>query len=276
MKELRRRFDRFCLKNRNKGIRNLMMIIGIGNVITYILSVIDPSNVVYALLCFSPSKVLHGQVWRLVSYVFTYLLDMNSWNVLLAVLSLYCCYQFGRILENTWGSFRFNLYYFTGVLLTDLAAILLGYPATASALNLSLFLAVATIAPDLRVYLMYILPIRLKYLAWVYLGVTAWNVVRMLLTFRGLNFYWLMPLVPLANYFLFFGRDFLNLFPDSWRRPRNYRTTANARPGADWAGAYRSKSGEKPYRHKCEVCGRTDTEYPDLEFRYCSKCNGYH
>ena len=63
---------------------------------------------------------------------------------------------------------------------------------------------------------------------------------------RNVRFYWLMPLVPLANYFLFFGRDFLNLFPDSWRRPhRNYRTTAGPRPNANWANSYRSKSGEK-------------------------------
>ena len=33
---------------------------------------------------------------------------------------------------------------------------------------------------------------------------------------------------------------------------------------------------EKGYHHKCAVCGRTDTDYPDLQFRYCSKCAGYH
>ena len=134
--------------------------------------------------------MLHGQVWRLFSYIFTYLLDASSWGVLLAAVSLYCCYQFGKILENYWGTLRFNLYYLVGLLMTDLAALLMGYPATASALNLSLFLAVATIAPDLRVYLMFILPLKLKYLAWVYLGVTAWNVVRMLLSYSVLRFYW--------------------------------------------------------------------------------------
>ena len=68
-------------------------------------------------------------------------------------------------------------------------------------------------------------------------------------------------------------------YPDAlrYRQRKNYRTTAtNARPNPNWAGAYRSKSGEKPYRHKCTVCGRTDTDYPNLEFRYCSKCNGYY
>ena len=296
MKELRRRFDRFCLKNRNKGIPNLMMVIGIGNVITYILSVIDPSHVVYSLLCFSPTKVLHGQVWRLFSYIFTYLLDASSWGVLLAAVSLYCCYQFGKILENYWGTLRFNLYYLVGLLMTDLAALLMGYPATASALNLSLFLAVATIAPDLRVYLMFILPLKLKYLAWVYLGVTAWNVVQMLLSYSLLRFYWLMPLVPLANYFLFFGKSCMNVLPGGNRvgaRKFQFKRKSGGNSGnPNWASKYRSASGRRPgsgnhgefkkvvdapaYRHKCTVCGRTDVSNPELEFRYCSKCNGFY
>lgn len=85
--------------------------------------------------------------------------------------------------------------------------------------------------------------------------------------------------MPLLNYFLFFGSDIKNILPDAlrYRQRKNYRTTAsNARPNPNWAGSYRSKSGEKPYRHKCTVCGRTDTDYPNLEFRYCSKCNGYY
>ena len=145
MKDLRRRFERFCLKNRNKGIPNLMLVIAIGNLAVYVLSLIDPSNVVYRYLCFSRSAILHGQVWRLVSYIFTYLLDTRGWSFFLAAVSLFCYYQFGRILESYWGAFRFNLYYLTGILLTDLAALLLGSGADAGALNLSLFLAVVQI-----------------------------------------------------------------------------------------------------------------------------------
>ena len=51
---------------------------------------------------------------------------------------------------------------------------------------------------------------------------------------------------------------------------------AGAKPNPNWAKGYQSKTGERPYRHKCTVCGRTDTDYPNLEFRYCSKCNGYY
>ena len=78
MKDLRKKFERFCLKNRNRGIPNLMLVIAIGNLIAYALSVIDPSKVVYRFLCFSSSKILQGQVWRLFTYVFTYLLDVSG------------------------------------------------------------------------------------------------------------------------------------------------------------------------------------------------------
>lgn len=275
MKDLRKRFDRFCLKNRDKGVPDLMLIIGIGNLIVYVLSLIDPSNAVYSLLCFSSAKLLRGQIWRLFTYVFTYLAGSGVYP-LLPLISLYFYYQIGHILERYWGRCRFDLYYLTGLLLTDLAALLLGYPATASALNLSLFLAIATLAPDMQVLLLFI-PLKMKWLAWLYLAGIAWDMIRYILA-APLRLYWLLPLVPLANYFLFFGSDCRNLLPDSLKnRPRRTsRAASGSRPNADWAGAYRAKSGERPYRHKCEVCGRTDTEYPNLEFRYCSKCSGYH
>ena len=226
MKDLRKNFERFCLKNRDRGIPNLMLVIAIGNLIAYALSVIDPSRVVYRFLCFSPSKILHGQIWRLFTYVFTYLLDVSGSYLFLAVISLFCYYQFGKMLENYWGVCRFNLYYLTGVLLCDLAGLLLGYNVNSTDLNLSLFLAVATLAPETRMLLMMFIPIKIKYLAWVDLAFTAVNVVFLLLA-GPLSFYWLMPLVPLANYFLFFGSDVQNLFPNSWR----YRRPKQHNPG---------------------------------------------
>ena len=136
MKDLRRRFERFCLKNRGKGIPNLMLVIAIGNLAVFALSYIDPSNIVYSYLCFSRSAILRGQVWRLFSYIFTYLNDVRGAGLLLAAVSLFCYYQFGKILESYWGTFRFNLYYLTGLVLTDLAALLLGAGADASALGM--------------------------------------------------------------------------------------------------------------------------------------------
>ena len=217
MKDLRRRFERFCLKNRGKGIPNLMLVIAIGNLVVYALSRVDPSNIVYSYLCFSRSAILRGQVWRLFTYVFTYLNDTAGIYLFLAVVSLFCYYQFGKILESYWGPFRFNLYYLTGLLLTDLAALLLGSGADAAALNLSLFLAVATIAPEARVLLLFFIPLKMKYMAWVYLGGTVLSVFLYLRIAPFLSFYWLLPIVPLLNYLLFFGSDVKNILPDALR-----------------------------------------------------------
>ncbi len=280
MKELRKRFERFCLKNRTKGLPNLMLYLAAGNLIVYLLTAIDPSYVIYSALRFHRDAILHGQLWRLFTYILTYAVDVSASSSfsgpLLAAVSLFCFYQFGKILESHWGSFRFNLYYLTGMLLTDLAALILGFSVDSSALNFSLFLAVATIAPDARVLLLFVIPIKFKYMAWVYLAETVFSIVRALLAYRFLSFAWLIPLVPLANYFLFFGSEIRNLFPASWQRRRPGGFGARPQPNRSWAGAYQSKSGERPYRHKCAVCGRTDTEYPNLEFRYCSKCKGYY
>ena len=273
MEELRRRLERFFLKNRDKGIPNLMLYITIGNVAVYLLSVIDPSNVVYSALCFSRSAILHGQIWRLFSYIFTYLLDARGWYFFTALVSLLCYCQFGKILEQYWGRCKFNLYYLTGVVMLDLAALLFGMYATTTYLNISLFLAVATIAPEARVLLMFVLPIKMKWMAWVYLGFTALTVIGGFLS-GPLGLTWLFPILALCNYFLFFGKDIRNIFPNSWQM-RSARQP-HARPNPNWAKGYQSKSGARPYRHKCTVCGRTDTEYPNLEFRYCSKCKGYY
>ena len=276
MKELRKRFERFCLRNRNKGIPNLMMWIGIGNVLVYVLTAIDPSRLVYGALTFSRAGILRGEVWRLFSYVLTYLLDVSGAQMILAMISLFVYYQFGRLLESSWGSFRFNLYYLTGLLLTDLFGLIIGSGVSAVALNLSIFLAVATLAPEMRMLLFFIIPVKIKYLAWFDLALTVLMSALYMGSYGFLSFAWLLPIVPIMNYLLFFGRDIRNLLPASMKRRRQSWRAAVRRPNVHWADGYRSKTGERPYRHKCTVCGRTDTDYPNLEFRYCSKCSGYY
>ncbi len=276
MKNLRRRFERFCLKNRSRGIPNLMFVLAIANVIVYVLTMIDPSRVVYSWLRFQPTLILQGQVWRLFTYLLTYLCDTAGSGLLLGVVSLYCYTQFGKLLEQQWGTCRFNLYYFCGVLLCDIAALVLGMPLSSGSLNLSLFLAIATLIPEARVLLFFIIPIKMKYMAWVYLGITALELITTITHFGFGSMLWLVSIVPLLNYFVFFGSDVLNLLPAVRYRPRPKPAAPKQKPSADWAASYQSKSGERAYRHKCTVCGRTDTEYPALEFRYCSRCSGYH
>ena len=125
--------------------------------------------------------------------------------------------------------------------------------------------------------LFFIIPLKMKYLAWFYFVITILQVV-----FTSFP-YNLFPIFALLNYFLFFGSSILGILPDFMQPRSGSRKKAfgdfgrkKEKPNPNWADGYRSKSGEKPYRHKCTVCGRTDTDYPNLEFRYCSKCNGYY
>ena len=292
MGNLKRNYNRFVFKHRDKGIPNLMLWIVLTNILVYVYDLISGGNILYNALHFNMDLILKGQVWRLFSYIF---LNAASYsNPLIVALAMLFYYNMGRTLESVWGTLRFNLYYLCGVLLIDVAGVLgwLISPSTmyyisATYLNLSLFLGVATLAPDRRILIFFFIPMRMKWMAFIDLILSLLPLLEMLtmmLPLYGFSwslvFYALFPLVAILNYFLFFGRDVRNILPDWMNRKRpkkNYRTTAQTppRPDPNWANNYRSNSGERPYRHKCTVCGRTDTNCPGLEFRYCSKCKGY-
>ena len=278
MKNLRRNFERLCYQNRNKGIPNLMFYISVGTAIVYFLSMADESSTLYQVLCFDRAMILQGQVWRLITYVFTY----NPGNILLTLISLLCYFSLGRAMENILGTFRFNLFYFSGIVMMDIFCMIFGgFRADVYYLNMSLFLGYATLYPNAGFLLFFIIPIK----AWIFalfdLIVTFSDVVR--LTAAGLFPYNLFPLIAIANYFLFFGKDVLNVIPLSWRinASRLFKKKGAKKTGTvpfPTAGSYQATTAKvkEPYTHKCTVCGRTDVSNPELEFRYCSRCNGYH
>lgn len=88
MKNLRRSFDRFCFQHRDKGIPNLMLFIVLGNAVVYLLSTFAQNFALYNLLCFDRDAILQGQVWRLVTYVFTSFSSSN--NILPWACSIGC------------------------------------------------------------------------------------------------------------------------------------------------------------------------------------------
>ena len=207
MKKLRSRFDRFCFRHRDKGIRNLMMYIALGSALVYVMSLVDKTNALNYFLCFDRAAILRGQVWRL----FTYALTFDSGNILYTAIGLICYYSLGQAIENSWGTFRFNLFYFTGMLLMDIYCMIFDLYATVDYLNLSLFLAYATMYPDAQFLLLFIIPVK----AWIF------ALVDLLLVVFGFVMYPfpanLFSVISLANYFLFFGKDVLNVIPVSWR-----------------------------------------------------------
>jgi membrane associated rhomboid family serine protease len=280
LKNLRTKFERFCYQNRNKGIPNLMLYVTLGSAIVYLLSMFDQSSTLYNALCFDRELILRGQVWRLFTYAFTF----DGGHILITAIGLFCYYTLGRAMESLWGTLRFNLFYLTGIVLMDIFCLIFGGWADITYLNMSLFLAYATLFPDTRFLLLYFIPVK----AWVFalfdLALTLYNVV--MLTSIGLFPYSLFPLVAIANYFLFFGKDVCNVIPLSWRMKlrklfrRKSTYTNQEKPPIQFyrtAPDNKDRGKAKPsYTHRCTVCGRTDVSHPELEFRYCSRCTGYH
>ena len=179
MKNLRRKFDIFCFRNRNKGIPNLMLYLTLGSAMVYLFTTVTQNTFLYELLSFNREKILQGQVWRLFSYPLT----SASGNLVMTLIFLVCYYSLGRAMENVWGTLRFNLYYLSGVVLMDLYALVFGGTASAYYLNLSLFLGYATLYPDSQFLFLFIIPVK----AWIFAVLTVqllkycWNWTRLLI-----------------------------------------------------------------------------------------------
>ena len=284
LKGIRNRFERFCYAHRNWGIPNLMLYLVLASGVVSIMQLMGYDQI-YNVLCFDRALILQGQVWRLVTYLFT----MRSGNLLTTLIMLYCYYSLGRAVEATWGTFKFNLYYLIGVILMDVFAMVFGgievetadgiysftYYYTGSMttfLHLSLLICFATIYTESQFLLFFIIPIKAWILALFYLVIILVQVVQMCTPYLFFP-HCLFPLVALLNYFLFFGKDVLNVLPPFMRPKRVvYRggyTTVGKTPRTE------KKEAPKPYSHRCVICGRTDASNPQLEFRYCSRCNGY-
>ena len=276
MKNFRRSFERFCLRNQNKGIKNLMLYICGGNAVVYLLSIIAQNYSLYYMLCFDRTLILRGQIWRLFTYPLTMQAGIGGGlNILLVALVLFCYYSLGTVIERRWGTLKFNLFYLSGVVMMDIFCMF--FPncrASVSYLNMSLFLSYATMFPDATFLLYMIIPIK----AWLF------ALIDLVLVAIGIfqnpfptNFF---PIIALANYFLFFGSDVLNLLPMKWRlKLRKLFHTKSSTGGPKvihFKVSSQPKQEKKEYNHRCTVCGRTDVTNPELEFRYCSRCKGYY
>ena len=302
MKDLRRRFERFCMRNRNKGISNLMLYICLGTGLVTFANMMNGGNILYDLLCFDKDAILHGQVWRLVSWLLT---EQLAGNPVLSVLFLYFFYRLGCAVEMSIGTFKFNLFYLGGVVLMDLFAMIfcptetviisnmvippevftVFYSNMAYYLHLSMVLAFSTMYPDSQFMVLMLIPIKAWVLALIDLiliGISVFNLCYPVMFFP----HCLFPLIGLLTYFIFFGADMHNLLPLSWRvklqrkkRGKNNQTASRPKVVPFTSPSNQHSAPSHPqasYTHKCTVCGRTDASNPELEFRYCSRCKGYH
>ncbi|MDR2421032.1 MAG: rhomboid family intramembrane serine protease [Oscillospiraceae bacterium] len=271
MKFFSDKIDRFCATHRRFGIRRLMTYIVAASAAVLILSFIDTRGVLLGLLSFDPGRVLRGEIWRAVTWI---LLPFSD-NVFLSALTLYFYYFIGTTLEREWGAGKLTIFYGAGILLN--AAYSLAMYATGLAgyifpnplyLNLSMFFAFATLFPDTRIMLFFIIPVKVKWLAWFDAALFAYSIYRYLSL--GLYFFALVPVVAVLNFLLICGVPGARFL-----RARAVSNVINVNFKRASRDDLRETKGAA-YRHKCEVCGRTDVSNPELQFRYCSRCEGFH
>lgn len=310
-------FDRLEQKYGRYAIKNLMYyIIGL-YALGFIIEIFAP-EVYDSYLSLNAEAILHGQIWRIV----TFIIQPPSTSLFWIFFSLYMYYMIGTVLENVWGAFRFNVYFFMGVILTVIAAMLVylifgvNLPLSTYYINLALFMAFAMIAPDTRVLLFFIIPIKIKWLAYfdgIYiiltivvgylsplLGVINVNIAQPLLSgFMSLG---ILPyastfagvcslayinataaLVSMLNFFIFWlmtgrsrktvgQRQFKKVMKEQQKRnAKNAKDNNQERPHMQHV---RYMGEPKTARHCCAVCHRTELDAPDMEFRFCSKCEG--
>ena len=258
MRDPMNKIERFCYNHPYFGIKNLMLYITIANVAFWVLSAINPMFLSY--LSFDASLILKGQVWRLV----TFMLYPPSTG-LLAFIAFYFYYWIGNTLEQYWGTGQFTIYFFSGVILSVIYGFVIYLRLDSYYIYLSMFFCFASMFPDTTILLFYIIPVKMKYLAIVD---AVFFVLSVIMNPFPIN---LLPVVAVLNYLVYCGDWLFDFFRPSHVRQR--QKTVNFKREAR---RIQREQANKPYHYKCAVCGRTDVDHPELEFRYCSRCVGYH
>lgn len=264
--------DKLERKYRQYAIPNLIQYIVGGMAIVFVFSLLNPG--ITSALYFSPVAVLQGQVWR----IFTFLVIPRTGSAFWILFSLLFTFFVGRSLESYFGTFKFNVFYFMGVIGTILSSIILtllfrvDFPTTNEMIHTSMFLALATIAPDYEIRIYMILPVKLKYLGMI---AGAFILLELLGALLVLDFGTVLAtIVAIGNYLVFFGPGLMNRINNK-NRKQAYKAAHQPRGKTVHQPQSKGKVIQVAF-HCCEVCGKTEVDDPNLEFRYCSKCAGRH
>lgn len=263
------------------AIPNLSKYLILGYILGYMIEFINADLLYYITL--NPYLILHGQIWRLVTWI---IIPPSGFSIIWTVVMLYFYYSVGNDLERTWGTFYYNVYIFMGMLFTVAGSFLImglsyvpalsineamNYFGTASYfqiisnyfstyfVNMSIFLGFAITFPEVRVLLMFVIPIKVKWLGIAYsvllLGymISSDIVGKIVIAASLLNF---------VVFFLMTRGGIGRMSPHEVKRRHDFnKEVKRARPMS-------------VAKHKCAVCGRNSEDNPDVEFRFCSKCNG--
>jgi hypothetical protein len=251
MNSLERRFGHLAFPG-------LTRIVVVFNLLVFLLLTVKPGF--GEMLELRPDKVYAGEVWRLISFVFIPSVKPGQeFSVLWMFVYLNFLWMVGEGLEQAWGSFKLNLYYLVGIIGTGVAALCLGVGnVTGFYLNLSLFLAFATLFPDFLILLFFVLPVKVKWLALIEAG---WIMLSLM---GGVMAEKVAIVVSLINYLVFFGPVWVR----HWREQGKVAVRQQEFQLAKLAE-------EEETLHRCKVCERTELSSPDLEFRVSSDGEEY-
>ena len=282
MSNFEKKFGKYAIKNLSLI---LIMCYACGDLMKWI----NPGFFTYLYL--NPYEIIHHfQIWRLLTWLIVPPDSFDFWTLLM----LYFYYSIGTSLERTWGTYRYNVYIFSGILFTAAGAFILygvssllgaqslglwmtvdgyiTYPTMFSTyyVNMSIFLAYAATFPDYEVLLFFILPIKVKFLGIIYGAMLVYQFIVGYGTSSALFYYNLGIRFVITASLL----NFVVFFFTSRKKVRRGPIKIIRQQAVKQQPRHETKKSSGITRHKCAVCGRTDETNPELEFRFCSKCNG--
>ena len=256
------------------AINNLSLVLIMCYAVGYIIQLINKGFLDYLTL--NPYAVVRGQVWRLFTWIFV---PLDSSNFIFVIIMLLFYYSIGTSLERTWGTYRYNVYIFSGMLFTILGSFLMmgysyafysqyvqanpGYFFEIAAtffstyyVNMSIFLAYAATFPDAQVLFMFIIPIKVKWLGIIY------GVFLAIQAFTGTSYERFAIIASLLNFFIFWlrSKEIKRFAPKEIKRRQSFRQEVNR--------------NSQITKHRCAICGRTEKDCPNMQFRFCTKCDG--
>ncbi|MCQ2080271.1 MAG: derlin [Lachnospiraceae bacterium] len=275
------------------AIKNLSLIIVACYAVGYLIRpiMIGDQSLLYYLMLDPESIIDRFQIWRLFTWVF---IPSGSGNVFLELILLYFFYMISKSVETAWGTYRYNVYIFSGMLFTVVSAFLLygfyyykafatgsfeglvmmktiGMYYTTYYITLSIFLALAATFPDNYILVFFIIPMKMKALGIIYVVLLGYNVFECVA--QGLFAPVFVMFASLLNFIIFFIVQRKNFSRGFFKRPQGPRFQSRSYSGPKPEDFARGKS-ENITRHKCAICGQTEKTSPELSFRFCSKCNG--
>lgn len=269
--------DKLERKYGKYAIPNLMYYVIMLYIVGFVINIVAP-ELYTEYLALDAQAILHGQIWR----IFTFIIQPPNSSYFFILFALYLYYMIGKTLEYMWGAFRFNLYFFSGMLLHVIACLLIylifgmNFQMGSFYLNMSLFFVYVALFPDAEFLLFFIIPIKAKWLGIIEgayfaitiaagfivpVGSTLWfsllQVGIMALPANSIS-----ALLSLLNFIIFFLGSNRNRFsPKQARRRTIYQKKVHV-------------ASQNNTHHRCAICGRTEKDDENLEFRFCSKCKG--